>query len=147
MMKLMKKVKWKQPTIHWVIGGTLGEKVKNGIFDKDIIGYMDWTIVESNLMVQQLTDCGVKNAFQLPNFKPITYYPNIKERINECKKEITRPLRFVFLSRIMKEKGCDDIIEATRRLNATGFKDKYTIDFYGKRMTKKAKNSRFELLF
>ena len=45
MMKLMKKVKWKQPTIHWVIGGTLGEKVKNGIFDKDIIGYMDWTIV------------------------------------------------------------------------------------------------------
>lgn len=132
MMKLMKKVKWKQPTIHWVIGGTLGEKVKNGIFDKDIIGYMDWTIVESNLMVQQLTDCGVKNAFQLPNFKPITYYPNIKERINECKKEITRPLRFVFLSRIMKEKGCDDIIEATRRLNATGFKDKYTIDFYGK---------------
>ena len=83
MMKLMKKVKWKQPTIHWVIGGTLGEKVKNGIFDKDIIGYMDWTIVESNLMVQQLTDCGVKNVFQLPNFKPITYYPNIKERINE----------------------------------------------------------------
>ena len=132
MMKLMKKVKWKQPTIHWVIGGTLGEKVKNGIFDKDIIGYMDWTIVESNLMVQQLTDCGVKNVFQLPNFKPITYYPNIKERINEWKKEITRPLRFVFLSRIMKEKGCDDIIEAARRLNATGFKDKYTIDFYGK---------------
>lgn len=32
----------------------------------------------------------------------------------------------------MKEKGCDDIIEAVRRLNATGFKDKYTIDFYGK---------------
>lgn len=74
MMKLMKKVKWKQPTIHWVIGGTLGEKVKNGIFDKDIIGYMDWTIVESNLMVQQLTDCGVKMLFnfQTLNLSPIT---------------------------------------------------------------------------
>ncbi|MFQ7088249.1 MAG: hypothetical protein ACLRTD_28210 [Bacteroides sp.] len=47
-------------------------------------------------------------------------------------KEITRPLRFVFLSRIMKEKGCDDIIEAARQLNSTGFKDKYIIDFYGK---------------
>ena len=130
MMKLMKKVKWKQPTIHWVIGGTLGEKVKNGIFDKDIIGYMDWTIVESNLMVQQLTDCGVKNVFQLPNFKPITYYPNIKERINEWKKEITRPLRFVFLSRIMKEKGVDELFRASKKLKEI-YHDKIEIGMVG----------------
>lgn len=62
MMKLMKRIKWKQPTIHWVIGGTLGEKLKK-TFDKDVIGYMNWTIVESNLMVQQLTTCGVKIFF------------------------------------------------------------------------------------
>lgn len=132
MMKLMKRIKWKQPTIHWVIGGTLGEKVKKKTFDKDVIGYMNWTIVESNLMVQQLTTCGVKNIFQLPNFKPINYYPDITDRVKNWTKDVKRPIHFVFLSRIMAEKGCDYIIDAARQLNEMGYKDKFTIDFYGK---------------
>lgn len=132
MMKIMKRIKWKQPTIHWVIGGTLGEKVKEKVFEKDVIGYMNWTIVESNLMVQQLTTCGIKNVFQLPNFKPINYYPDITNRIKDWSENIERPIRFVFLSRIMPEKGCDYIIEAAQQLNEMGLKNKFTIDFYGK---------------
>ena len=104
MMRLMKFVRWKQHTVHWVIGGSLGENVKNGTFDRRVIGYMDFTIVESVVMKEQLKACGVKNVLALPNFKPITYYPNIENRINTIGK---RPLRFVFLSRIMAEKGCE----------------------------------------
>lgn len=132
MMKLMKKIGWKQPTIQWVIGGSLGEKVINGIFDKDIIGYINWTIVESDLMVKQLTESGIKNVIQLPNFKPISYVPNIKTRIEEWENGLKRPLHFIFISRIMGEKGCDYILEASKQLNAIGYTNRYTIDFYGK---------------
>lgn len=129
MMKLMYKLKWKQPTVHWVIGGSLGTHVQNRTFDKKVIGYMDWTIVESPIMVEQLEGNGVKGVFQLPNFKPITYYPNIQNRIDSLGK---RSLKFVFLSRIMAEKGCDYILECAKQLNGMGLKDKYSIDFYGK---------------
>ena len=129
MMKLMYKLKWKQHTVHWVIGGSLGEHVKNGKFDEKVIGYMDWTIVESPIMVEQLQAKGVKGVFQLPNFKPITYYPAIEDRIKSLN---DRPLRFVFLSRIMAEKGCDYILECAKQLNAMGLEDRYSIDFYGK---------------
>lgn len=73
MMKVMKTVSWKQHTIHWVIGGSLGDKVQNGTFDSKVIGYMNWTLVESNIMVEQLTKAGVKNVIQVPNFKPHPY--------------------------------------------------------------------------
>ena len=129
MMRLMYLLKWKQHTVHWVIGGSLSRNIKNKIFSKDIIGYMDWTIVESPIMKNELESFGIKNVIQLPNFKPIKYYPNIKERISSVNQ---RPIRFVFLSRIMPEKGCDYIFESAQILNKKGFQDKYSIDFYGK---------------
>ncbi len=132
MMKLMKRIGWKQKTIQWVIGGSLGDKVKNGTFDRNVIGYIQHTIVESKLMVHQLEECGIKGVFQLPNFKPISYYPDIKSRVEEWKVGLKRPVRFVFLSRIMCEKGCDYILEAAKHLNEDGFENRYTIDFYGK---------------
>ena len=124
MMKVMKRIGWKQHTVHWVIGGTLGQKVKNKVFQADVIGFMDYTLVESNLMKQQLSECGIKNVLQVPNFKPIPYYP--KHIGGENK------LRFVFLSRIMPEKGCDYILDAAKILNDKGYAQKYEIDFYGK---------------
>ena len=129
MMKLMYRLKWRQHSVHWVIGGSLGENVKKGRFLKNVIDYMNWTIVESPLMKQQLEESGVHGVILLPNFKPINYYPDIKKRIASSRQ---RPLRFVFLSRIMPEKGCDYILESAQWLNANGFKDSYTIDFYGK---------------
>ena len=84
---------------------------------------MNWTLVESNIMVEQLTKAGVKNVIQVPNFKPIPYMPQVEKRLNK--------LRFVFLSRIMPEKGCDYIIECANTLNKKGLTDKYEIDFYG----------------
>lgn len=125
MMKLMKCIRWKQHAVHWVIGGSLGQKVKNGTYHADIIGYMNYTLVESNLMKQQLTECGVKNVLQVPNFKPINYYPKHLGRSGD-------KLKFVFLSRIMPEKGCDYILDVAKMLNDNGYTQKYEIDFWGK---------------
>jgi len=126
MMKLMKRIGWKQNTVHWVIGGTLGDKTKQGIFQSSVIGYMKHTLVESDLMMKQLEDCGIKGVKEVPNFKPITYYPQLPQKHNNG---VTR---FVFLSRIMPEKGCDYILEAARLLNEDGYKNRFCIDFYGK---------------
>lgn len=129
MMKLMKKLRWKQPSIHWVIGGNLGNQVNNGMYAADVIDYIDLTIVESPVMKEQLAQCGVKKVKVLPNFKPIPYYPDIDNRLKTLNE---RPIRFVFLSRIMCEKGCDYILESARMLNDEGLGNRYSIDFYGK---------------
>lgn len=125
LMRLMKSIGWKQNTIHWVIGGSLSQKVENGTYKADVIGYMRHTLVESRLMKEQLDVLGIKGVKEVPNFKPITYYPPLTMKRSDG---VTR---FVFLSRIMPEKGCDYILEAARLLNDEGLQEHYVIDFYG----------------
>lgn len=124
MLKWFKKLNLRRNVVHWVIGGTLGDKVKNGIFNANIIGYAKHTLVESPLMLRQLEECGVKGVIQVPNFKHIDYLPQISKPKDT--------LRFVFLSRIMAEKGCNEILEAAKLLNEWGMQDRYIVDFYGK---------------
>jgi glycosyltransferase involved in cell wall biosynthesis len=59
----------------------------------------------------------------LPNFKNIDYVPT-----KELRKEPYT--RFVFLSRIVEQKGCGYIVKATEKLNRK-YKDKFIVDFYG----------------
>ncbi|SFR79547.1 glycosyltransferase family 4 protein [[Clostridium] aminophilum] len=128
LMKLMKTIGWRGNSVHWVIGGNFGQKVQNNDFKAETVNYMKHTLVESRLMVEQLEACGVTGVKEVPNFKPIEYYPALNEKYPAT----TKPLRLVFLSRIMPEKGCDYIFEAAGILNEEGFADKYIIDFYGK---------------
>ena len=128
MLKWFKKLNLKRDVVHWVIGGIFGDMVKKGIFNSGIVGYAKYTLVESPIMVRQLGDCGVKGVIQVPNFKRIDYIPQIS----------TPPLgghgtlRFVFLSRIMEGKGCNEILEAAKLLNEWGMQSCYIVDFYGK---------------
>jgi glycosyltransferase involved in cell wall biosynthesis len=124
MLKWFKKLNLQRDVVHWVIGGTLGDRVKNGIFDADVIGYAKHTLVESPLMLQQLEECGVKGIIQVPNFKRIDYLPKVSVPQNV--------LRFVFLSRIMAEKGCNEILTAAKLLNEWGMQNRFIVDFYGK---------------
>ena len=123
-LKWFKKLNLRRNVVHWVIGGTLGDKVKNGVFDADVIGYAKHTLVESPLMLRQLEECGVKGVMQVPNFKRIDYLPKVSVPQNV--------LRFVFLSRIMAEKGCNEILAAAKLLNEWGLQKQYIVDFYGK---------------
>lgn len=131
MMKLMKILRWKQHCVHWVIGGSLGNLVQNGTFRKDVIGYMNWTLVESSLMADQLISSGIKNVLTVPNFKPIPYYPTITTKTVRSNDKDNH-MNFVFIGRIMAEKGCDYILEAARQLNEMSYQNNYTVDFYGK---------------
>ena len=129
-LKLFKKVGVNREIIHWVIGGAFGQQMINGRFDVGVFNFVKYNLVQCKGMITQLEEAGVKNAKFVSNFKPINYYPNL----DACKviRDKDKKTRFVFLSRVRPEKGCDYIFQAARRLNDKGFTDKYIIDFYGK---------------
>lgn len=123
-LKLFKVLGLRRDIIHWVIGGAFADNVQKGIFRADVFGLARHTLVQSPLMVTQLEQCGIKGVRQIYNCKPIPYYPAIKQPKGV--------FRFVFLSRIMPEKGCDYILEAARQLNSQGLTERFSIDFYGR---------------
>ncbi len=122
-MKAHYLLKSKRKIIHWVIGGQFADRVKKGVFDAKVIDYLSHNLVESIDMVNTLNSLGIYNAQKVPNFKPIKEMP-VLHKDESIKK-------FVFLSRIMPEKGVDYILEAVANLNAK-YKDKFIVDFYGK---------------
>lgn len=109
----------------WVVGGDLPIAVRKGLFDVKALNSLVYLPVQGQSMVEELNELGVKNAIFVPNSKPITYHPTIKQH------EAQSPYRFVFLSRIHPDKGFKEIREASEMLDATGYHGQYTIDFYG----------------
>lgn len=129
-MKLLKLLHWKMNCIHWVIGGNLGNAIAQGKYCVKYLNYATHTLVESRLMVEQMQKSGMRNVIQVPNFKPISYYPSISGKAARIK-DNSVPLRFVFLSRILPEKGCSYIIEAAKKLSDSQMQQTFSVDFYG----------------
>lgn len=110
--------------IYWVIGGSVANRIKDGTYSADCYNKIKWFLVEGNSMKQTLEECGFSGkVICVPNFKEINYVPNKTTPDNNITK-------FVFLSRVIPDKGCDLIIEATRQLNAR-YNGKFLVDFYG----------------
>ena len=130
LLKLFKKMGLKREIIHWVVGGAFGTYVKNGRYKAEVFNYVKYNLVQCRGMIKELTDAGVRNAKFVSNFKPISYYPDLETALK--KRHESRVIRFVFLSRIMPDKGCDYILTAIEELNKNGYKEKFIVDFYGK---------------
>ena len=109
---------------YWVIGGKFADYVNEGSIPKQMYLKLNKIFVEGDSMVKQLHGLGFQNVIVLPNFKKIDYIPP-KTRTT------TYPVRFVFLSRIIPEKGVDLILNAAKVLNGDN-ENKYIIDFYGR---------------
>ena len=130
MLQMFQKLHVKRDIIHWVVGGTFGKFVQEGRFSADVFNYVKYNLVQCHGMIDELRSAGVTNARFVSNFKPITYYPDLEKAL--AQRSQSPVTRFVFLSRIMPDKGCDYILAAARRLNEKGYADRFTIDFYGK---------------
>jgi glycosyltransferase involved in cell wall biosynthesis len=124
MIKLFRLLRMKRNMVHWVIGGAFADYIKNRVLDANDFAYISHTIVESEYMRQSLLQSGFKNVLHLPNFKPITYFPQVHSN--------DRVKRFVFLSRIRPEKGCDYIFQAANMLNEQHYSERFVVDFYGR---------------
>ena len=130
MLRLLKGLGVKRHIIHWVVGGAFPKLVKEGRFKADVFNYVDLNLVQCRDMVSQLEDAGIHNGKYVSNFKKIDYYPDLEQAIKY--RHDQKKIRFVFLSRIHPAKGCNYIIEAVKALNAKGYQDRFTVDFYGK---------------
>ena len=129
-LRLFKRLHAQRDILYWVVGGAFAKQVRDGKFRADVFNYIKYNLVQCHSMIDELNEAGVTNARFVSNFKPIPFYPDLEKALAERAKCET--LRFVFLSRVMTDKGCDYILEAVRRLNAKGLQPRFSVDFYGK---------------
>lgn len=139
-LKLFRRMHIRRNIIHWVVGGAFAKRVKEGKFRADVFNYVKYNLVQCRGMIDELEQAGVTNARYVSNFKPIPYYPDLDKALKA--RQMSGITRFVFLSRIMPDKGCDYILQAVRRLNAKGLQHRFSVDFYGK--TDASYRERFE---
>lgn len=109
---------------YWVIGGALAEKIIDNNLSVEVYKKIYLLIVEGKSMLSGLKKLGIENTVVVPNFKKITNLPSIPMKENKV-------TEFVFLSRIIPEKGCELILEALRRLSSKGFQANFNVTFYG----------------
>lgn len=115
----------KRHICYFVIGGVIADYLKEGKMSPEPFRCVNWFLVESNKMKDDMKALGFTNVLRVPNFKNIPAIPK-KKIIDE-----REGIRFVFLSRIIPEKGCNDIIDAFTILNQEGWKEHISVDFYG----------------
>lgn len=113
--------------IHYiVIGGWLADFIKDKRMLKRCLMKFDGIYVETNTMKNSLESMGFRNIYVLPNCKELNI---LKE--GELIYSFTEPLSLCTFSRVMKEKGIEDIIRAVEEVNKRYGADKFSLDIYG----------------
>lgn len=113
--------------LHYVvIGGWLPELIKRKRALSKTLQKLDGIYVETFAMKQALETEGFENVWVMPNFK------NLK--ILEPEQFVCQtkpPYRVCTFSRVMKEKGIEDAINAVKAVNEKAGQVLYTLDIYG----------------
>ena len=125
LLKIFKFFGIKRNIIHWVIGGEFDKLVQAGRFDVKILNVAKWHLAQSIDMVRNLKECGLKEVRYIPNFRQV---PEISPQKGTAE---NGAVKFVFMSRIMPEKGVREILECVKILNAKSYKERFSVDFYG----------------
>lgn len=116
----------KRRIYHYVIGSELLELIEK---DKRLIKYLNalagnWFEYESGS--RYLRERGVNNVTTVPNFKNITPVAEVTEYCAE-----NGIYKFCTFSRVMREKGITDAIEAVARINKENVEKVVKLDIYG----------------
>lgn len=113
--------------IHYVVvGGWLASRVKN---DKKMIKKLqkiDTIYVETTSMKQDLENIGIENTIVFPNFKHV-----MPLNENELIVNSDFPIKLCFFSRVIREKGVEDVVNAVRQLNQEDPAKYFSLDIYG----------------
>lgn len=112
--------------IHYaVVGGWLPKYLKEDIKLKNEVKKLNYIYVETSSMLKNLNELSLSNVQLMPNFKLITPLKEIHEH------SLQFPLKLCFFSRVIREKGVDDIVNAVTELNEKYGKSIFTLDIYG----------------
>ena len=114
--------------LHYVvIGGWLPEMTKHHKWLAYFLKKFNGIYVETNSMKDALEKQGFTNVFIMPNFKNLRILTE-----NELVYTTQEPFAFGTFSRVMKEKGIEDAINAITQLNTQAGRTVATLDIYGK---------------
>ena len=117
---------FKKKIYYIVIGGWLAsylsdkEKIANKLKDFDGI------FVETKTMKKNLESIGFNNIYILPNFKDLKVLSP-----DELVYDHQEPYKLCIFSRIMKEKGIEDAVDAVNEVNRIIGRTAFTLDIYG----------------
>lgn len=113
--------------LHYVvIGGWLPSFLKDKNNLKKGLTKFRKIYVETSILKNSLHEVGLDNVTILRNFKDIN---PIKEK--DLNMNIVKPLNICTFSRVMKEKGIEDIVNAVIEVNEKYKETSYTLDIYG----------------
>ena len=77
-------------------------------------------VVQCNYLKRDLEELSITNCAMVPNFKPVIFKPTIDKAIFE-------KIRFVYFSRVLIQKGIEEIIQAFKSLDNKNI----CLDIYG----------------
>lgn len=113
--------------IHYiVIGGWLPKFLKERKWLRNCLKKFDGIYVETSTMKKVLEEQGFGNIFVMPNCKDLEIVSE-----DELLYSYTQPYKLCTFSRVMKEKGIEDIIRAVIEINQKSNKLIFTLDIYG----------------
>lgn len=127
----------KRQIISFIIGGDLGKYVESHLNNVPVLNTLDKVLVEGQYMKEQLNQVGVNNVSVVPNFRSIGKLP--RKRRNDIEL-----VKFVFLGRLIEEKGIKLIVEAALKVYEK-YGHKFSVTFYGT-PTKKYSQEYFDTL-
>lgn len=113
--------------LHYVvIGGWLNELLDKHKKIEAELKTFTGIYVETNTMKSALNNRGFKNVEVMPNFKDIKILSK-----DELVYNTEMPYKLCTFSRVMKEKGIEEAVEAVKKVNAEQDRIVFTLDIYG----------------
>lgn len=121
--------------LHYVvIGGWLPEFVEGRRWLQKALMKFDYIYVETNTMKNKLMQMGFRNILVLPNFKELDIL-----KPEELVYATGEPYKLCTFSRVMKEKGIEDAVDAVIAVNNQLGRVAYSLDIYGQVDTNQVK--------
>lgn len=111
---------------HVVIGGWLPEFLEERKYLSDIEKTYDRIYVETEAMKNTMEEHEFNNVSVLPNCKVLK-----KMRFDEIVYETNEPYHLCTFSRVMREKGIEEAIEAVKCVNKLLGRTAFSLDIYG----------------
>ena len=111
--------------LHYiVIGGWLSKFLKTQPGLEKKLKKFNQIYVETNTMKHELEECGFTNITVLKNCKKLSIL-----KTEDLVYQSSRPLKICTFSRVMEEKGIEDVVDVVNLMNKQ--KRSYVLDIYG----------------